>query len=107
MIIGIYSLKISDINGLSFYRQRGSQEIGDTLPSSVKFTDDNGSERICSYDQAFSKEVGHHAYVYMQEANIAFRPAPTPISDTDVIPAKAGDVNDDTSGTGNADGGIR
>jgi len=107
MIIGIYSLKISEINGLKFYRERGTQEVGDTLPSSVKFTDDKGVEHICTYDREFTKEVGHHAYAYMQEANIAPRIAPTPISDHDVLPADAGDVNDDTSGTGNADGGIR
>lgn len=107
MIIAIYKLKISDVNGLKFYLERGTQEVGDTLPSSVKFTDDDGVEHICSYDQTFSKEVGHHAYAYTQKANIAPRLAPTPISDHDVVPSNEGDINDNTSGTGDTDGGIR
>jgi hypothetical protein len=93
MIVGIYSLKISEINGMKFYLEKGSQEVGETLPSSVRFTDDKGVERVCSYDHTFSKEVGHHAYAYTQNANIPARISPTPI-DFNASPSGESNIED-------------
>lgn len=93
MIVGIYSRKVSDINGMKFYLEQGTQEVGEALPSSIQFTDADGVAHTCLYDQAFSKEVGHHAYAYDKKPKMAHRPAPTPIVfDT---PSNEGDIKND------------
>lgn len=77
MIIAIYKKKLSPVNDLKFYLEQGTLEVGETLPSIVRFTDKHGVEHECSYDEPFSREAGHIAYVYTQMANGVARVLPT------------------------------
>ncbi len=81
IIVGIYKKKLSEVNDLKFYLQVGAQEIAGDIPEKVQFVDTEGFERTCYYDHVFSKEVGHHAYVY--EVTVKGKPSlatPTPIN---------------------------
>jgi hypothetical protein len=81
IIAGIYKKKLSEVNTLKFYMQVGAQEIAGDIPEKVQFVDTEGFERTCYYDHVFSKEVGHHAFVY--EITVKGKPSlptPTPIN---------------------------
>lgn len=87
------------MNTLKFYLHVGSQEIVGDIPEKVQFVDNEGIERTCYYDHAFSKEVGHHAYSY--EITVKGKPSlatPTPIN-APAVTAPA-ETNGENNGSG-------
>lgn len=65
MIVGLYKVKLvqtPDRGELKFYKQIGEADIEKVVPE-ITAKDYNNVEDVFVYDQSFSKEVGHYAYV--------------------------------------------
>ena len=71
MEIALYKMEEKGPHGLKFYRRIGESSV-DKLDKFIKFSD--GKEvKSYAYDEKFSKEAGHPAYV-LQSGSSVFVP---------------------------------